>query len=567
MSDFESRAQRAGAAAREEARARLARLEAPVTDSVTHRRRPRLLVAGGVAALLLVGAVVVATVFDLTPVPTVDPVTPPVEPVEPVAEQGVLPVPEVGEALPAYLEDGRPVFVSHPDEGEVVVLDAVDPRAPHGWQQLVAYCSTSRWFEELRHASRFNGWGDYTDGPAPDGMADYSAELRDDGEQVQVVGSRQERPGRDAHRDRQQSPQGPACADDVDQPTSAAVMHQPPPDTPAVDATEIPNDRWAWVELVLGGEADDPRVCDADGTCPADAPAIAGVEPGDTGVLVNRTPRRLLARTVNGQVELILPATDLDGPHPAGWWAADGQRLLAMPAPGEVVATHLADETLVFLSHTEDGQLFVLDPTSPSRPTQLVGWCPPAARFVDQEGGQFGPDGGAVQGQGTGALRTLPHEVVEIGETRGVRVSAGEAASRATPDTWERTTIPCDVDELVGHHPAASTHVYEPGLHLSDSEHWRWVRMAIQEVGGDLYLCAGSDQPCGQEGDPNVGAICEPSDTPDDPTDPDQLACRPYLDPIVITPGATATDHPQLMLVRTDDRGRTADIRRPIAQG
>lgn len=563
MSEFESRARRAGSAAREEAKARLARLETPVTEVGRHRR-PRLLVAGGVAAIVLIA--VVATALDLTPVPTVDPLTPPAEPVEPVAEQGVLPVPEVGEALPAYLEDGRPVFVSHPEQGDVVVLDAVDPRAPSGWQQLVAYCPSSRWFEELRHGSRFNGWGDYTDGPAPAGMADYPSELLANGEQVRVVGARQERPGRDAHRERQQNPQGPDCMEnDEDQPDPAAVMHQPPPDTPAVNGHDVPPDRWKWGELVIGGEAVDPRVCDADGTCPTDAPAIAGVEPGDAGVLVDRTPRRMLARAVDDEVELILPAADVDGPHPAGWHA-DGQRLLAAPERGEVTATFLVDQTPVFLSHTDGGDLVVLDPTSPSSPTQLVGWCASAARFVDRQGAQFGPDGGPVQGQGTEALRAASHEMVEVGEIRGVHVSAAQASRDVTRDRWAQADVDCDLDELLGHGPGSNTHVYEPGTRLSGSSGWTWVRMPIQGVDGDLYLCAGRDQPCGEEGDPDVGAICEPSATPDDPTDPDQVACRPYRDPLVTTPGATGNQRPELMLVRSDDNGDTVEIRRPLGQ-
>lgn len=131
---------------------------------------------------------------------------------QPVAEDGVLPVPAVGEALPAYLEDGRPVFVSHPEEGDVVVVDAEDSRTVGGWRQLVTYCPSSGWFTEARHASRFNGWGEWTGGPSPAGLAPYPSELIDDGNAVRVTGPRQAHPGRDVVHD--QRPQGPPCVTD-----------------------------------------------------------------------------------------------------------------------------------------------------------------------------------------------------------------------------------------------------------------------------------------------------------------------------------------------------------------
>jgi hypothetical protein len=65
-----------------------------------------------------------------------------------------------------HLEDGTPVFVSHPEAGPLLVLDAT---SPHQGNKLVAYCGSSALFEDLYHGSRFTGWGDWIAGRAPPG--------------------------------------------------------------------------------------------------------------------------------------------------------------------------------------------------------------------------------------------------------------------------------------------------------------------------------------------------------------------------------------------------------------
>lgn len=342
MNELETRARRAGEAARDEARLRLRELHAPVPER-RHRRTPRAVRAvpalvAGLVVVVVVGAIVVSGLGGPS-VPLIDDRQPSVEPAGPVAVDGVLPVPAAGEALAAYLEDGRPVFVSHPEQGEVVVLDALDPHGPWGWQKLVAYCPSSGWFEEPHHGARFNGWGEWTDGPAPAGLAPYPSELAADGETVRVVGPRGDNLDRSATEQRYAPPKGPPC--DVDAHVGASLplarVHRPPSEVPEVDGRSIDSERWSWVAVVLGGTTEDPRVCDADGTCPEDAPTIAGIEVGEgrQPTLLDRTPRILLARASgDGDVEILLPAVDLDTPHPletAGGGDAEASAEVAIP--------------------------------------------------------------------------------------------------------------------------------------------------------------------------------------------------------------------------------------------
>jgi hypothetical protein len=564
MSEFEMRAQRAGEAAREEARLRAKEIRIPQsTRGGVRRSRSRLMIAAG-AATVLVGAVVLAGVADRVPVPFIEE-APLSVPAEPVAVNGMLPVPEVGEAMPAYLEDGRPVFVSHPEAGEVVVLDAVDPRAPWGWQHLVAYCSSSGWFEELRHGSRFDGWGEWTGGPSPGGLATYPSEVTADGDRVRVTGPRSQPPERRDPTDaRQQEPRGPSCAEGTypaSDPASAAIYHRAPTDPPAVKGMDVPTGRWAWGTLVIGGVSGEPRVCDPDGTCDADALSVAGISGGQEGVLIDRVPRALLARrTADGLVEVILPATEQHGTHP-GWISADEREpLFAVPPPGEVRALLLPDLTPVFLVHAEDAEVLVLEATSTANPTRLVGWCVGERVFLDARGIGYTPDGRPQVAIREG-LRHLVIEVVEFGETRGVRITGG-AVSGGWADAKVDSAPAPDCAEVVRHEPDDTTAVYEPGVQIHE-ERWVWARMHLERVDGELYLCAGSDQPCGEPGDPDAESICGHNDR----EDADTLECEPYRDPIVTTPGAEPFDTPRLMLVRVGDSGRTVEIRAPFPGG
>jgi nitrite reductase/ring-hydroxylating ferredoxin subunit len=119
-----------------------------------------------------------------------------------------LSLPEPGEVAAAFV-DGEPVFVVHDDDGEVRVLDAVDPHAADE-PKVLAYCRDAATFEDLRHGSRFTVRGHWLGGPAPTGMAAYEIVERDD-EQV-TIGDLGEPPARE-DADLDGIVLGPSCVD------------------------------------------------------------------------------------------------------------------------------------------------------------------------------------------------------------------------------------------------------------------------------------------------------------------------------------------------------------------
>lgn len=191
---------------------------------------------------------------------------------EPIAQDGVLPIPPVGAVRAAYLDDLTPVFVSHPVEGEVLVLDARDTRN----HRLVVFCSNAGWFIDVLHHSSWSRWGDYTGGPTPTGLPSFPTTTIDEGRSVQVTGPIAPAPER---RDRRgpESPQEASWCSyrELGVPFGPdAVAHQKPATAPPLDGTQVPADRWVWATLTYGGTVSDPLVCNTDGSCPEAAPPL-----------------------------------------------------------------------------------------------------------------------------------------------------------------------------------------------------------------------------------------------------------------------------------------------------
>ncbi len=101
---------------------------------------------------------------------------------------GVVDVPPLGQAAPANLADGRPVFVVHHADGTAEVIDGYSTHVPWGLAKLVAWCSTSRTFDDVFHGARWSESGAYISGPAPTGLATYQSTTQPDGRLL--VGSR-----------------------------------------------------------------------------------------------------------------------------------------------------------------------------------------------------------------------------------------------------------------------------------------------------------------------------------------------------------------------------------------
>jgi len=89
-----------------------------------------------------------------------------------------LPVPAVGETAPAFLPDGRPIFVVHHLDGGVSVVDAFSPHRAFGFEELVVWCPTTRHFVEWAHEAHFDERGTWhSAGPAPESLVTYRFEV------------------------------------------------------------------------------------------------------------------------------------------------------------------------------------------------------------------------------------------------------------------------------------------------------------------------------------------------------------------------------------------------------
>ncbi|HVM13861.1 MAG TPA: hypothetical protein VM287_05990 [Egibacteraceae bacterium] len=85
----------------------------------------------------------------------------------------VLPVPPVGEAAPQWHPtEGIPVFVVHHRDGDVSVVEPVNPHAITKVARPVGWCPQG-YFEDPLHGSQFAPDGEWAGGPAPSDLVTY----------------------------------------------------------------------------------------------------------------------------------------------------------------------------------------------------------------------------------------------------------------------------------------------------------------------------------------------------------------------------------------------------------
>lgn len=208
----------------------------PDLDAIESRAARRRTGRVGAVALTMVAALVL--VLQTLPLPLDAPVIGDLD--RSVDSPAVLPLPAPGEVAPDHA-NGRPVFVLHDESGDVRVLDAISPHdTDRSAMKVLAYCTTSEWFVDPWHGSKFSRNGAWTGGPAPHGLAEHDV-LEVTGDTV-VVGGLGSAPARGALQG--QEPAGRDCGDtstevrvedfvlhdDVDEERSPGLLYPQRPD-------------------------------------------------------------------------------------------------------------------------------------------------------------------------------------------------------------------------------------------------------------------------------------------------------------------------------------------------
>lgn len=132
------------------------------------------------------------------------------------AERAPRRVPEGGIAILVWDPSSSAAMQAYGEDHAVVDdstgLMAVNSQACPHLGCAVPWCQTSQWFECPCHGSRYNRYGEWTDGPAPRGLDRYSSFVDDDGQFVVDLSNELTGPARTANA-LEQSPEGPSCVE------------------------------------------------------------------------------------------------------------------------------------------------------------------------------------------------------------------------------------------------------------------------------------------------------------------------------------------------------------------
>ena len=139
-------------------------------------------------------------------------------------------VPPRGQTSAVFLDDGRPVFVVHHQDGTVSVVDAFSTHRAWGVEELNVWCPTTREFVEGAHEAHFDEYGTLTPESGPAGKGGvatfaFSVVTSDaSGDPASIrIGQIQEptTPGRNSARGRGHRSARPAMPIRVRRPTSS----------------------------------------------------------------------------------------------------------------------------------------------------------------------------------------------------------------------------------------------------------------------------------------------------------------------------------------------------------
>ena len=161
------------------------------------------------------------------------------------------------ELAPDFLPDGHPIFIAHDEDGSLSVVDAFSSHRAWGFEELVAWCPSTRQFVEWAHEAHFDEYARWhSAGPAPSGLATFAYDVvqRDangDPSEIRVGRMLAPDPG---HSPAQTSPSRPPFCPDVAGRSNQILTHTIDRsqiwDSPAAAVTGAP-DGWIAVRGTL----------------------------------------------------------------------------------------------------------------------------------------------------------------------------------------------------------------------------------------------------------------------------------------------------------------------------
>lgn len=141
-------------------------VEGPRMDPLSEPRRSRLAAAAVAVVVFALAAVFAFRALDL------------VRTDRTLSGSNVVTVPPRGEAKPAFLSDGHPIFVVHHEDGTVTVVDAFSTHRAFGFEEIVVWCPTTRHLVEWAHEAHWDEYGRWhSAGPAPSGLPTYAFDV------------------------------------------------------------------------------------------------------------------------------------------------------------------------------------------------------------------------------------------------------------------------------------------------------------------------------------------------------------------------------------------------------
>lgn len=136
---------------------------------------PRMAPLGPEPRSRVVAAVVAFAVFGLAAILAWQAFRP-THPGQP-AGSNTIAVPPRGHVSPVFLEDGRPVFVVHHQDGTVSVVDGFSSHRAWGVEDMTVWCPSTREFVEAAHEARFDEYGGFASPPAPGGVPTFAFDV------------------------------------------------------------------------------------------------------------------------------------------------------------------------------------------------------------------------------------------------------------------------------------------------------------------------------------------------------------------------------------------------------